>query len=835
MVTNNKNIHCRIIFAVFYHTEMVIEMKKIDNIRNNQTIRQNKKEKKRIRKEKSNRRRSTGFKVYVTLLKILVVLFVAALIGGCIWIYNQIDFSFGDDFTAFDMQLSSTIYCKNEYGEYEEYEQFKSSEKRIWVDIEDVPKDLQDAFVAIEDQRFYKHKGMDIKRTLGAVINVFVKGDSSYGGSTITQQLVKNITNDNERTGARKIREITRALVLETKMEKSDILEMYMNSIYLSQGVHGVQAASNVYFGKDVADLTLAESACIAGITQYPTTYDPIINPKNNKKKQLVVLAKMLELGFITESEYNSATAEKLEFTKFENDEISELNDNNQSYFADYIFEQAKADLMAEFEYTDQFAENLLCNGGLKIYATVDRNVQNIMEDYFENDANFPKLGRQDIPQSAMIVIEPSSGELKGIIGGRGKKEGMRVLNRATQSKRQPGSSIKPIAVYAPALEENIINLSSYIANAKITMGSWTPKNSNGRYTGPVTVKNAVAYSYNIPAINVLKALTVEKSFDYMKDKLHCNSLIDEVERNGKEYSDKTLASLALGGLTDGVTPLEMTAAYSSLANGGVYIEPSSYTKIFDRNEKLFFERKPAKNKAFSEETAFLTQQLLKNVVKYGTASGNTIGQNDTCGKTGTTDDNKDKWFIGFTPHYCAGVWFGYDKPQVISTGSNPSVSIWRNIMTSIHSELDAKKFDKPDGIVKAKVCPYTGLYESSYAASEYANKKFLTGYCGGKNHSKYIGWTKDALTYSYGTTNKKDDEKKEDKTDKTDKNDTGSKGETSSDQTNSSPSADNGSHDTPSTAPESAPSGDGQSGGSSQAPAVSDTPAAQPQSAPAA
>jgi len=715
-------------------------MKKLDSIRTNQNQRQTKKNLKSERKQKSLRRRTSGFRAFVMTLKVFAVL--AAVCAGlvCIWLYNQIDFSFGDDFNAFELKLSSTIYFQNDYGEYIEYDQFKSSDKRIWVDIEEVPQDLQDAFVAIEDQRFYEHRGMDLKRTLGAVINVFIKGDSSYGGSTITQQLVKNITNDNERTNARKLREITRSMVLETKMSKQQILEMYMNSIYLSQGVYGVQAASNVYFDKSVDELTLAESACIAGITQYPTTYDPIINPENNKNKQLVVLGKMLELGYITEEEYNEAVSETLVFANTK-DSVSKISNNDCSYFADFIFEQAKADLMKEFNYTDAFAEDFLCNGGLKIYATVDPRIQDMMEEYYENASNFPKLGGSEIPQSAMVVMEPSTGKIKGIVGGRGKKEGSRVLNRATQSKRQPGSSIKPIAVYAPALEENVINLSSYIGNAQITLDSWTPKNSNGRYSGPVPLKTAVAYSYNIPAINTLQTLTIDKSFEYMKDKLHVNSLIDSVTKNGVVYSDKNLAALALGGVTEGITPLEMTAAYSTLANGGMYIEPTSYTKIFDKNGKLFFEKKPQKNRAFSEETAFLTQQLLKNVVSYGTAAGSIIGNNDTCGKTGTTDDNKDKWFIGFTPHYCAGVWFGFDKPRVVSTGSNPSVAIWRNIMTKIHDGLEERQFEQPDGIVKAKVCPYTGMLESYYGATEFANEKFLTGYCKGKEHSHYIGW----------------------------------------------------------------------------------------------
>lgn len=789
-------------------------MGKLDNIRSSQTERQVKKELKRVKAKKSKNRRSTAFRAFVIALKVFVLLFFVAVCTGAYWLYNQIDFSFGDDLGAFSLKLSSTIYCKDDKGNYVKYEEFKSSEKRVWVDIDEVPQDMRDAFVAIEDQRFYEHSGVDIKRTFGAVVNVFVKGDSSYGGSTITQQLVKNITNDNERTGERKIREITRAMVLEEKMTKDQILEMYMNSIYLSQGVHGVQAAADVYFGKKVKDLSLAECACIAGITQFPTTYDPIINPENNKEKQLLVLSKMYELGYITEDEYDKAVVEKLVFVDQDEREEYEEEDTSQSYYADYIFEQAKQDLMKEFEYTEQFAEDFLCNGGLKIYANVDLKVQETLENYYEDDSNFPKFSGPDVPQSAMVVMDPSTGEIKGMVGGRGEKQGMRVLNRASQSKRQPGSSIKPIAVYAPALEENVINLSTTIANAQINIGGWKPKNSNGKFTGPVSVKTAVAWSYNIPAINTLEALTVETSFDYLKNKMHMDSLVESTTRNGRDYSDKNLSALALGGMTDGVTPLEMTAAYCTLANGGMYIEPMSYSKICDKDDKLFYEKKPVKNRVFSEETAFLAQQLLYGVVTNGTASGNKIGKNATCGKTGTTDDNKDKWFIGFTPHYCGAVWFGYDNPRAISTGSNPSIAIWKNIMTALHQDLKAENFDVPSGIVKARVCPYTGMYESGGGATVYANKKFLDGYCGGKNHGKYIGWKRGGTVTDSGTktdkkTNEESEKPKSDTKSESDQNEGGSSSNEGGSQTSG--------NDSP---PSEAPSGGGsaESGtGSSQ------------------
>lgn len=706
-------------------------MKKLDSIRSNQNIRQSKKEAGKIRKERSESRRSPGFRTFVTAMKIMVISVFLLVAVFAIWIYSQIDFRFGDDLTGYDLKLSSTIYVADEDGEYHEYDRLKSSDYRVWVDIENVPKYMQDAFVAIEDERFYSHHGVDIKRTMGAVLNVFLKGDSSYGGSTITQQLVKNITQDKERTNARKIREISRALVLETKLSKSEILEYYMNSIYLSQGVHGVQAAAQTYFGKDVDELSLAECASIAGITQYPTTYDPILHPDNNRKKQLLVLGKMLENGFISEGEYDRAVAEELDFSKGV-DIKNSTNDGIQSYFTDHVLEEAKKDLMEEFEYTEQYAEQLLYNGGFKIYATLDPRLQEIAEEYYENDDNFPKLGGNTAPQSAIIISDPSTGELRAMVGGRGEKVENRGLNRATQSKRQPGSSIKPVAVYAPAIEENVVNLATYIDNAPIKKGSWEPKNSNGQFSGPVSIKTAVAWSYNMPAIRTLEALGIDTSFEYMKDKLHMDSIVESVTKNGKVYSDKNL-SLALGGLTDGVTLLEMSTAYSALANGGMYIEPISYTKIYDKDDNLIFENKPKKNRAFSEETAFLTQELLKGVVTNGTATGNTIAGMDTCGKTGTTDDNMDKWFVGFTPHLCATVWFGYDKPRQVSTGTNPSIKIWKDIMTEAHEGLDNEKFDVPDGIVKAKVCGYTGKYASmSCGTIQYTNQKFLTGYCRG-------------------------------------------------------------------------------------------------------
>ena len=794
-------------------------MKKIDSIRSRQASRLAKKQARKMRLNQSKRRRGLPYRIFVIFMKVFVVAVLAAAVALGIYANNIIKANegFADDFVAFyhraakgiamspnsiagedsqfadlgsgmELKLSSKIYYTDNSGNIVHYETLEATENRTWVSFDKVPQNLKDAFVAIEDQRFYEHNGVDFKRTLGAVINVFAKGDSSYGGSTITQQLVKNLTRDNERTTERKIREISRALALEKKLSKNQILEMYMNDIYLSQGAYGVQAAAMTYFDKNVSELSLAECACIAGITQYPTTYDPIVNPKSNKKKQQTVLSKMLELGFITKDEYSEAVKEELVFaSKTKTEQEAEEDANKQSYFTDFVIDQVLKDISKEYNCSHEMAELFLYNGGLEIYTTMDPDIQAYVEEYYKNDANFPNLGATEEAQSAIVVIDPEEGHIKAIVGGRGDKVD-RGLNRASQSLRQPGSAIKPIAVYAPALEENVCNLSSYISNSKLTIGSWTPKNSNGKYTAPVKIETAVAYSYNIPAINVLKELTIDKSFDYLKNKLHIDSLIDSVTRNGKEYSDKNL-SLALGGVTDGISPLDMASSYACIANGGMYIEPVAYTKI-TQNGELLFEKKPLKERAFSEETAFLTQQLLKTVVKFGTAAGSTIGQNDTCGKTGTTDNNKDKWFVGFTPSYCTAVWFGYDTPQAISTSSNPSVKIWRDIMTEIHKETPAQKFSVPDGIEKASICPYTGLYEGGHT-SVYANKKFLTGKCNGKNH-KCIG----ANPNDYVN---EDSQKPKDETNKAD---TQKKPDTNNSNTENSTSTDKPKDETTNTAP---------------------------------
>lgn len=641
------------------------------------------------------------------------------------------------------LNLSSQIYyIDSKTGNPTELEKVYGTENRVWVPYTDMPEHLKLAAVAIEDERFFKHGGVDIKRSAGAVLGFFFNRDSGYGGSTITQQLVKNLTDERDRSVTRKIKEMWNAMRLERKYSKEQILEMYLNTIYLSQGCNGVQSAAHMYFNKDVKDLTIAESASIVGITQYPTRYDPFINPDKNKEKQELVLGKMKELGFITPEEYDKAVAEKLKFVK------SNMNTgaNFQSYFVDQVINDVIKDFAKEKKMSIDEATIALHTGGYKIYATIDPSVQKAVDEVFSNTANFPKKEMQ----SAIVVMDPYTGEVKGISGGTGKKSGDFVLNRATQSVRQPGSAIKPIAVYAPAIENGLITAGSIYEDKKITIGNWSPKNQYSGFRGPMTVQEAVRISCNTVAVQVLQELGVNKSFNFMKNKLGVTSLVEKREQNGKVYTDLTLPSLALGGLTDGISPMEMTAAYAAIANNGLYIQPHTYTKVVDRNGKTALEMKPETHVAMSEKTAKQMTSILYSVTQSGgTASTAQISRMTVAGKTGTTDEDKDRWFVGYTPYYVSAVWCGYDDAKPIgSLSTNPALAAWKKVYTKIHQGLPSKSFDGINTSYDVSVCSVSGkLYNEDVCKDEAGNptKKTMRvtagtapkAYCTAEDHKK--------------------------------------------------------------------------------------------------
>lgn len=594
------------------------------------------------------------------------------------------------------INYSSIIYYTDDDGNAHEMRSIHNNGNRVWIDSEEIPKVMKQAIVSIEDERFYDHNGVDLKRTAGAFFG-WVKakltgGSTSYGGSTITQQVIKNITNNKNKTAGRKIKEMLLAVALEKELTKDEILTVYLNLICLANNCYGVEAASNIYYGKSAIDLNLNEAATIAGITQRPEYYNPLKNPENAKYKRDVILTKMCELGMISEDERDEVMAKGLEL----DDHSAEVKSNVYSYFVDTLLNEVITDLQEEKGYSEDMAEQLVYSGGLSIFSTADPEIQDKMEDFYENESNFPKLKKQ--AQSAMIVLDPYTGEIKGVIGGLGKKTTSRGLNRATQSRRQPGSSIKPLSVYGPAIEEDIINATTQVLDDEITVAGWSPKNSYSGYKGRISVKRAVQISSNTAAVRVLQDLGLSKSYSYLSDKFHIGGLTAD---------DKNLSALALGGMSSGATPKEMAAAYAVFANGGMYIEPHSYTKVVDNAGNVLLEKKTEPKRVIRDSTAYIMSDILYDVVNTSSGTGKLAKLNEmpTYGKTGTTNENKDKWFVGYTPYYVAAVWYGFDQPESINKQGvtyNISAKIWGKVMEEIHEGYKVKDFEAPDSVVKS-------------------------------------------------------------------------------------------------------------------------------------
>lgn len=610
------------------------------------------------------------------------------------------------------LDLTSSICYLDENGEVKEFEKISGSENRFWVEYSKVPQYMKDAFISIEDERFMSHSGFDIKRTTKAVLEYLTKGSRAQGGSTITQQLIKNLTDNKKRTPIRKIQEIWLAYQLERELTKDQILELYMNTIYLAQGVNGVQTASRLYFDKDVSELTLAECASIAGITQYPSYYDPFLQPENNKAKQEVVLRKMLELEKITQEEHDQAVAEKLDFKKGN----MQVKVSYQSYMAETVITDAIRLLVDKEGLSETIAKKKIYSGGYQIISTVDPAVQAAIDKVFKNPSNFPKSPYEEIPQGAIVVMDPQTGHIKGMYGGIGEKPGLYSLNRATGSTRQPGSCMKPIGVYAPALEAGLITPNTIYTDQKVTYGDWSPKNYYSGFRGDMTVQRAVELSVNTIPVQILEELGVDESYRFLQDKLHITSL---------DESDKVLGALGLGGLTKGISVLEMTAAYASFANNGIYTEPVSILEILDSSGKSVIKVIPETTIAMSEKTAEQMHKMLLSVVEYGTGTAAKISGVKTGGKTGTTDDDKDRWFVGYTPNYVAAVWYGFDIPKGMGyVSGNPALNAWKKVMDPIMKNAPKRDYTTktPEYIsstVKTNICTVSGLLPVQYCIDQ--------------------------------------------------------------------------------------------------------------------
>lgn len=673
--------------------------------------------KKRTAKQRTPEQQARLRKILMAVLCVgIVCVLTASIVCGYVLI-NVISFVRGDceinlnDYKE-NQDQTTIIYAYDTNGATVEVARLHGAENRIWVDIEKIPQDFQDAYVALEDKRFPDHHGVDWIRTASAVI---LHG-GSQGGSTITQQLIKNLTQENKRTFVRKFREIEYALNLEKYYEKTDILEAYMNTLYLSHGCYGVQTGAQYYFGKDVSELNLAECACLAAITQAPTANDPTINPETNRSRMKVCLYAMKEQGYITQEEYDEALNYELVFTKGKSssEEETKVETKINSYYVDYVIDSVIDDLIDQYDYTTQQATNLIYSGGLRIYSAVDMNVQTIMEDVYVNRKTFAN----DTVQSSMTIMD-YSGRVVGIVGGAGKKTQNRGLNRAADSPRQPGSSVKPLSVYSVAIENNVVNWSTKLTNFGIFMmdGQYWPKNQGGVTGSPsqtVTVQNGIARSLNTISAQTLKRVGVQKSFDWMVNNMHITSLVPDGEMSDVGYSQ-----LATGSMTYGITTLEMTAAYASFGNGGVYYKPYCYYSVTNSNGKtIYLQHEDAGEHVMKADTADVICRLLQTVVTDPSGTGRAYGVSGfpTMFKTGTTTDSFDRWVAGGTPYYVAAVWYGYDKNKEVTDSGNPAGKIFKEIMTRVHKGLDkSKTFVTSNTVVSRQYCLVSGnLADSS-------------------------------------------------------------------------------------------------------------------------
>ena len=617
------------------------------------------------------------------------------------------------------LNLNSFIYAKeSDSDEYTLYETIKGKENREWVDSDKIPDTLKNAVVAIEDERFYKHHGVDWVRTIGAVKG-WLLGGTQYGGSTITQQLIKNITADNDYSVKRKVNEIFRAFALEKEIDDKDrILVMYLNTIYLGYNSYGVQTAAMQYFDKDVSQLDLAESAVLAGLTNNPSIYDVYNHPEKVKERQETILAQMLDQKMISQEEYEAAVAEELNYRPYE--EYQQEIKSTYSYFTDEVIKDVINDLMTEKGYSRLVAENMVYSGGLNIYATIDTKVQNALDEVWANADNFPNTEKYgEIPQSAMVITD-KQGDIVGIAGGRGEKTSSRGFSYASDARRQPGSSIKPLATYGPAMDAGIATPDTMVYDRALIQdeeGNPWPMNDGKYPTGrAMTVKEGMTRSLNTISAQLLKQLTPQKSYEFMTQQLGFKLVDSRINEDGTVQSDIDLAPLALGALTDGVTVREMAGGFSTFINDGVYGGTRTYTKVTDSEGNTIMENTPNTDKGFTNvRTDYYMLDCLQNVTAHGTAYGIQLDGVETGGKTGTTTSNTDIWFCGITPKYSGAVWVGYEHNYRLDGlyGRN-AAEIWLAVMQKVHAGDSGLVFDShPQDFEEVTYCMDTGLLAS--------------------------------------------------------------------------------------------------------------------------
>ena len=673
----------------------------------------------------------------------------------------------------FETKVSTELYSQDpDTGEWVMYQTlYLNSENRIWTDLEDIPKYLQEAAIAIEDKRFEKHHGVDWKGTTRAIVYTLF-GKNVQGGSTITQQLVKNVTGDNEVTVKRKITEIYRALELEKRYEKDEILEAYLNEVFFGQSCYGVVTASRMYFNKDVSDLTLAECASLMGITNNPSMYDPTLSSwtrENNRERQLTILGAMLEQEKISQEEYDEAKAEDIVFsngftisgkyvgsddtvtdqepeeppaddTESPADEEEPTIKGRYSWFTEAMIGDVADALVEKYGITDKVRDNgttytayeqawdMVHGKGYKIYTTQNPKYQKIAEDVCYDLSNIPytssytnSAGEQveDQLQIALTIVDPTNGYVVAMIGGAGEKQADRVWNWAVNA-RQCGSAIKPVSTYAPALDDGTINGASVIDDYPMLLnGDVWPRNANWRYQGLTALHTAIAQSLNTCAVRTNLAYGVDRSYEFLVNKLGFENLT---------YTDsQQVGNMALGGFEKGVTTEEMAAAYAAFVNEGVYTKPRTFVRVEDANGNVILENEAQSSVAMKNTTAAIINHLLQEAALNGTGYEAQFSGMHIAGKTGSTNSNKDRYFVGYTPYYSCAVWAGYEHNQRIVASGNPCSAVFRKVMSAIHEELPDKDFFSCAGLTSVAVCADSGMLASENCALDVRGSRVYT------------------------------------------------------------------------------------------------------------
>lgn len=663
------------------------------------------------------------------------------------------------DLGGYSLKENSVMYYQDDNGQYQELGQVLTSISSQWVELEEIPDYLKNAAVAIEDRRFYTHHGVDWWRTAQAVFSMFTGGDIQ-GGSTITQQMIKNITEEDDVTVKRKVTEIFRALYVDKTYGKDTVLLYYLNVIPLGAGCEGVGAAAQEYFGKSVSDLSLAECASLIAITNNPSKYGPyslarVANSEGemwtavqwNKYRQELILSEMLEQGYISQEEYDQAVAEELHFVgagASDSGETEQAEDESiYSWYEEQVISDVLEDLQEQFDYSDKMASQLLANGGLKIYTCIDPEVQAQAEAVYEDESNLNYTSGGQRLQSAITIIDNETGDIAAIVGRIGEKEINRGFNLATDAKRQPGSSIKPLTAYAPALEMGKITPYTVMADYpyQVLGGKAWPVNVDGRYRGQTTVLEAVKQSFNTVAVRTVADLvTPAKAFEFGTQRFHLPLISDEII-NGQRKTDIDTSPLALGGLSVGVSTRDMANAFSTFPNDGIYREARTYTRVEDSDGNVLLDNTREEEQAIKNTTAYYINYMLTNVVS-GTNGGGyeaRLSGMTTAGKTGTTDTKDNRWFVGYTPYYTAAVWVGYETPAYVQAPGNPAAQMWKKVMAPVHEGLENKNFTQPSGLVSISYCLDCGGEATAACQNDPRGARIGTGYVFAEDRPSFV------------------------------------------------------------------------------------------------